>query len=221
MEAMADDTRPTSLRERKKQETRFAIFSAAMDLFLAKGFDNVSVAQVAASANVSSVTVFNYFPAKEDLIMRPMAEGMKDPGEALQDRAPGEPVLAALRRGFLADLAGREPQTGLNTDGLAFMRVIRDSSDLMARVMLLERRRENMLAAAIAEETGGAPSDVTPRVVAAAVMGVIGAVVAENWGRLMAGESPDAIAPDAVAHAEQAFAMLEVGLRDYGVAAGR
>ena len=217
---MAQETRPMGLRERKKLATRYAIFHAAMDLFIAKGFDNVSVAQIAEAANVSSVTVFNYFPAKEDLVMQPMTEGMKHPAAALHDPAPGETVLAALHRGFLADLMAREPQTGLNRDGMAFMNVVRGSSDLVARVMLLEQQQETELAAAIAKAVGAPPGDVSPRVVAAAVMGVIGAVVAGNWARLMAGEEPDAILPDAIAHADQAFALLESGLKDYGAAAG-
>ena len=56
------------LRERKKRQTREAIAAAAMALFVARGFDAVTVAEVARAADVSEKTVFNYFPAKEDLV---------------------------------------------------------------------------------------------------------------------------------------------------------
>lgn len=56
----------TGLRERKKQQARRAISEAAISLFLERGFDKVSVADVAAVANVSTVTVFNYFPAARE-----------------------------------------------------------------------------------------------------------------------------------------------------------
>ena len=56
------------LRERKKQQTREAIAAAAFDLFTERGFDGVTVAEVARRADVSEATVFNHFPTKEDLI---------------------------------------------------------------------------------------------------------------------------------------------------------
>lgn len=217
---MTEGAAPTpaaGLRERKKQETRFAIFRAAMELFVAKGFDQVSVAQVAEAANVSKVTVFNYFPTKEDLVMVPMAERMRDPGRPVRERAAGESALSALRREFIAELDRRESHVGLSPEGLDFMRVVRGSAALTGRTMLLDRKNELDLAETLAAETGAEPDDMTPHVVAAAVMGAVHAVVGENWRRLVAGESPDAIHADAVANAERAFAILEAGLGDYAV----
>ena len=64
------------LRERKKQRTREDIAAAAMALFSARGFDDVTVADVARAADVSEKTVFNYFPTKEDLVVHRGAERM-------------------------------------------------------------------------------------------------------------------------------------------------
>src|SRR5215831_5156904 len=85
-------------RERKREGTRRAITEAAMKLFLERGFDDVTVAEVAEAADVSVNTVFNHFPTKEDLFF-----GAEETSEAtlarlVDDRQPGEPVIAFLRR---------------------------------------------------------------------------------------------------------------------------
>src|SRR5437870_10519437 len=86
------------LRERKKQQTRQQIFDAASRLFEAKGFDRVTVAEVARAADVSEVTVFNYFPTKEDLFFGGMDAFEEQLVEAVRRRAAGESVLAVFRR---------------------------------------------------------------------------------------------------------------------------
>src|SRR4051812_50049663 len=94
------------LRERKKRQTRETIAHAAMALFAAHGFDAVTVADVARAADVSEKTVFNYFPAKEDLVLHGGEERRAAGIEAV--RAP--PGGAALRRplpGARARVGGR------------------------------------------------------------------------------------------------------------------
>lgn len=79
-------TAPLGLRERKRLETRTAISRAAAELFLRDGFHNVSVGEVAKVADVSKVTVFNYFPTKEDLALAPLAEHTGDEVRAVRER---------------------------------------------------------------------------------------------------------------------------------------
>src|SRR6266536_1138765 len=86
------------LRERKKRQTREAIAQAAMELFKARGFDAVTVAEVARAAGVSEKTVFNYFPAKEDLVAHRGAERMAELVDAVRSRPPGESLLEPFRR---------------------------------------------------------------------------------------------------------------------------
>src|SRR5215217_9663502 len=86
------------LRERKKQQTRRAIAQAAKGLFLERGFDRVSVAEVARVAEVSEQTVFNYFPTKEDLVYWRTGSFEEELLTAIRERAPGESVLAAFGR---------------------------------------------------------------------------------------------------------------------------
>ena len=94
------------LRERKKRQTRQVITEAAQRLFVARGFDAVTVADVAREANVSEGTVFNYFRTKEDLFYGQMEAFEAELIEAVRDRAPGESVLSAFRR-FNEDRSGR------------------------------------------------------------------------------------------------------------------
>ncbi|MFE7131018.1 TetR family transcriptional regulator [Streptomyces sp. NPDC057638] len=217
MTERAESAPGVGVRERKKRETRLAIHQAAMELFATRGFDQVSVAQVAEAAHVSKVTVFNYFPTKEDLVMVPLAERVADPGRPVRERAPGQSAVGALRREFLADLDRRAAHVGLDPGGLGLMRVVRGSAALTGRALLLERRNERRLAETLAAETGAAADDITSLVVAATVMAAMRAVVAENWRRLVEGDDEDAVHADAVADAERAFAILEEGLGAYAV----
>jgi AcrR family transcriptional regulator len=85
------------LRERKKRATRQAISNIATGLFLERGFDEVTVAEIAEAANVAKMTVFNYFPRKEDLFFDREEEGRVLLRDALEKRSRSEPPLAALR----------------------------------------------------------------------------------------------------------------------------
>src|SRR2546429_6454657 len=86
------------LRECKKLRTRQEIADKAMQLFVARGFDHVTVAEVAAAAGVSEKTVFNYFPTKEDLFFDEVPARQAALLAAIRGRAPGESILAALRQ---------------------------------------------------------------------------------------------------------------------------
>ncbi len=97
------------LRERKKQRTRALIADTARRLFLERGFDAVTVAEVARAAEVAEKTVFNYFPAKEDLVYWQLESFEDELLEAIRERSSGESVLAAfgrfvlVRRGLLTE----------------------------------------------------------------------------------------------------------------------
>src|ERR671937_3299296 len=86
------------LRERKKQRTRELIAETARRLFAERGFDRVTVAEVARAAEVSEQTVFNYFPSKEDLVYWRLESFEDELLTTIREREPGESVLAAFRR---------------------------------------------------------------------------------------------------------------------------
>src|SRR5215217_9379028 len=85
------------LRARKKRVARQAIAATARRLFAERGFDAVTVAEVAAAADVSEKTVFNHFATKEDLALAGREEGIAQFVAAIAERPPGTSVLDVFR----------------------------------------------------------------------------------------------------------------------------
>ncbi|MFI6993438.1 TetR/AcrR family transcriptional regulator [Nonomuraea wenchangensis] len=204
------------LRERKKRETRQRIADVAMGLFLAKGFDNVTVAEVARAADVSVNTVFNYFGTKEDLFADRQDVVVDLPARVLRERQPGEGVVRAFRRDFLDAIAGRDWRYGLNQGSDVFAGIVAASPALVARMREIQEQRETALARALADELDAAPEDLSPRLVATQVLAATRLLGAYAADRMAAGEDWAGIEPDLRTQAERAFDLLESGLGDYG-----
>lgn len=139
------------LRETKKQQTRTAIADAALELFLEHGFAQVTVADVARRAGVSTNTVFNYFSTKEDLFFDRQAEAEGHLAALVRDRAPGTCPVEVVRDSLLAALQRNEPMLGLHPGAVRFWQVIHDSPALRAREREIGERAEAALAVALAE----------------------------------------------------------------------
>jgi AcrR family transcriptional regulator len=204
------------LRERKKQQTRQLIAETAYRLFSERGFEAVTVAEVARAADVSEGTVFNYFPTKEDLFYGQMENFEAALVEAVRARPPGEPVLAAFRRSVVDGserLATEEAAGAIATAA----RVIAASPALQAREREIIARSTRALAELLAEETGSHGDDVVPLVVANALVGVQRTLVEYVHANILAGRRGPALTAEVRAQAERAFARLERGLADYDV----
>jgi AcrR family transcriptional regulator len=218
-------------RERKKRATRRHIAGTAARLFLERGFDDVSVAEIADAADVSKVTVFNYFPSKADMIFE-LAEEV-DAAAAVRERAPGEPPLLAVRRYYFDALERRAEWTCLHDGVDRFARVLWASPTLLSAAARRQRAAELELAAELARVAGETPWEVDPftdmdnsvppqaighRVVAAMLSGAIDQLISANAARMLAGQSADQAAPAAFAEAELAFDLLAAGIAGYGAA---
>src|SRR6201996_1917742 len=105
------------LRERKKEQTRAAITHTAIGLFLEHGFEQVSIAEIAEAAGVAKQTVTNYFPNKEDLVIRAQDGLIPDLAGAVRGRAPGESPVAALHRFVRGELDRRGGGGGARAPG--------------------------------------------------------------------------------------------------------
>lgn len=200
------------LREQKKLATRERLRRTAVDMFEERGFDNVSVAEIAEAAEVSKMTVFNYFPVKEDLVTGVAKHHIEEPAQVVRTRSPGQTPHEAMLEFFLASLAQREPFTGLCDlpEVLRLQRLISQTPALMARVQHYRHESEQLLAEVLVEEESS--SEVTARFIAAQILGTQQVLVSENLRRVLGGESADDAYPDAVAYAKHGYRLLEAGL---------
>jgi AcrR family transcriptional regulator len=208
----------SGLRERKKAQTRQLIAGAARRLFSERGFEAVTVAEVAAAADVSEATVFNYFPTKEDLFYSGLEAFEEALLNAIRERAPGESILAAFGRFVLEPrglLAEKDPRAGERL--AAISRVIAESPALLAREQRIFDRYTESLAALIAAETGAAADAAPPRVAAQALIGVHRTVVGYSRREILAGTRNPLLARRVRAETKRALALLERGLADYGI----
>ena len=211
-----------SLRERKKQQTREHIAATARELFAERGFERVTVAEIARAAEVAEKTVFNYFPTKEDLFYSRLESFEEELLGSIRERAPDTTVVDAFAgflltpRGVFASRA-RDDRSAALEELRTITRVITESPALLAREQHVFERYTVSLAALLAEETGARPEDVEGRVVANALIGVHRALIDEVRRRVLAGEDDlDRLARDLRAAARRALRRLESGLGSYG-----
>ena len=217
-EIRTTETEP-SLRERKKAATRERIADVARRLFLKRGFEAVTVAEIAQEADVAEKTVFNYFPAKEDLFYGRLEEFEEELLAAIRGREPGVSVIAAFRdfvmrsRGVL-QLADEEAATRQLRD---LNRVIGESPALRAREREIFARYTDSLAELIAKETAAKPAAIEPRVVASALIDVHRILIDIVRERTLAGDEASKIRRQLRTQAKRAFDLLEDGLAGYGI----
>src|SRR5580704_1667276 len=138
------------LRERRKQEARQAISGVAMAMFEARGFDEVTISQVAEAAGVSKMTVTNYFPRKEDLVFDRAEMIIGSLAGAVTGRASGESLLAAVRRDYAERIAEGDVTLGMPTP--TFARMVGGSHALTSRRREIADLTEQSLGDAIAAD---------------------------------------------------------------------
>ncbi len=156
------------LRERKRRQTRERLIEVASSLFLKKGFDAVTVEEIAAGADTTKRTFFDYFPSKEDVI----AAWQDDFGIALADavrkRPAKEPLAVSVERAFTDSIsAAAKPQS------IAIARLIRSTPALRAREQLKYARLEQMLADALMERVDDQQGRFRARMLAIIIIGAL------------------------------------------------
>lgn len=203
----------TQLRERKKQQTRQTISHVATGLFIERGFERTTIADIAAAAGVSKMTVTNYFPRKEDLFFDAADTVINAPARTVADRAHGESALTALRRAYLAAAERHEPLLGRFTPG--FARLIDDSPALRARLREIYDQQELALADALAQAVGPSAGVLEPRLAALQLAGVHRVLMEEARRRTLDGQDDEAFFSGLAASARIAFDLLEPALGSY------
>jgi AcrR family transcriptional regulator len=210
---------PPGLRERKRLRTHRTISETAIALFLERGYDQVSITEIAAAAEVSRRTLFAYFPSKDDLVLHRIADHQDEAARVVRERAPGEAPLDALHRHLRSALARRDPITGLcdNPEVVAFYQLIVNTPALASALSRYQARSEEALAAALRDATPAddPQSEQVARLAAAQIIAIHTTLGRANQARIAAGQTADAIAPDALAEADRAHQLLRSGLQPY------
>jgi AcrR family transcriptional regulator len=192
------------LRETKKLATRHHIAAEAMRLFATRGFDHVTVAEVAAEAGVSDKTVFNYFPTKEDLFFDEVPDRLRALTDAIRDRADGETILSSLRRMQLAQV-GRLTSPGF----VHFARIIEESPALQAKEVDVMARFAQVLTEAL---RGEGISERDARLAAGMLMSVHRQFFRAARHEALAGRHGPAATRRLRADVARAYELLEHGL---------
>jgi AcrR family transcriptional regulator len=201
-------------RERKRQETRAKIVDAAAELFAERGFDAVSVMEIARRAGVVEKTVFNHFPVKEGLVFDadpPMRAALLD---AVRRRPAGESVSAAAGSFVVAavSLLG----TPDAASGVARMaRIVRGSRTLQIREREILGELTGALAGLVAEETGARPEAVEPWLSAHAVLGLYASLLELARNQVLAGVTGPQLAAELRRQGRRGLSLLQFGLAGY------
>jgi AcrR family transcriptional regulator len=204
-------TASVGLRERKKLQTRESIADAAMGLFVQRGFDRVTVAEVAEAAGVSAKTVFNYFPTKEDLFFDEADAQEAALVAAIRERPPGESIAAAICRQE-AEHCARMCSRGF----AEFAKLIEDSPALRAKELEVMARFTRTIATTLEEEVGC--DQVEASVAASLLVGVVWQFFVMARKRALAGRHGAAAVRSLRADLERAYELLEHGLAGLGAA---
>ncbi|POX41218.1 TetR family transcriptional regulator [Streptomyces sp. Ru73] len=216
---MSEGKRPEGLRERKKRQTRQYLSDVATGLFLERGFDAVTVAEIAEACEVSVNTVYNYFPAKEDLFFD-RSKGVVDRlSRYVRGRRVGESAAAAVLRELREEVEAVSPKVGLMAGYERFMKVIHGSAALKARLWYLQQEQAEDLVHTLREETGAGADDLLPLLVAGQLNWVHSTLMGYIGRAMTAGGTPSQVSRDALTLMDELEDLLSERVLNYAVRA--
>ncbi|NEY33667.1 TetR family transcriptional regulator [Streptomyces sp. PRKS01-65] len=205
------------LRERKKRQTRQYISDVATGLFLERGFDAVTVAEVAQAANVSVNTVYNYFPAKEDLFLDRSRGVIDRLSRWVRGRSDGESAARAVLRELREEVESVSPRMGLMEGYESFMRVIQDSPALRSRMWAIGQEVLLNLERTLREETGAGAGDPMPALMAGQINWLHSTLMAAIGERMVRGGKPAEVSREALVLLDEMEGLLSDRVLNYAV----
>jgi AcrR family transcriptional regulator len=209
-------------RAQKKAETHDLIRAVAQSLFAERGFDDVTIADIARSADVAVQTVFNHFPTKEDLFFAERTPWVQGPAVAVRSRAAHVAPLTALRR-YLVDLVGHRVGSRGEAERQRYLAVLEGSDALVVRERELVRETETRLAAALAEAWRGEADpcavQTAAQLTAATWTATIRVIIIDRRVSDTTGTDPHAVAADLCALTDTVLRHLETSLPSVALAA--
>ncbi len=205
------------LRERKKRETRQRISDIATGLFLEHGFVTVTIADVAEAADVSVNTVYNYFPAKEDLFFD-RSQGVVDRlSRWVRGRDPGESATRAVLRELRAETEAVSPRMGLIEGYDRFMRCIDEAPPLRSRLWSIQQELQDNLEATLREEAGAGDDDPLPGLIAGQICWIHGTVFVAIGREMVKGRNPDEVSREMLVLLDGIEELLSEKVLNYAV----
>ncbi len=214
-----DEGMAEGLRERKKRQTRQYISDVATGLFLERGFDAVTIAEIAEAADVSVNTVYNYFPSKEDLFLDRVEGVVGKLSRCVRARDVGESAGAAVLRELRAEVEAVSPRIGLMEGYDRFMKVIHGAAGLKARLWYIQQEVLDRLEATLREETGAGESDPMPTLVAGQLAWVQSTLMAMIGRAMVAGGKPAEVSREALGLLDDMEDLLSEKVLNYAVRA--
>lgn len=205
------------LRERKKRQTKQRISDIATGLFLEHGFVTVTVAEVAEAADVSVNTVYNYFPAKEDLFLDRLDGVTMRLARMIRGRDAGESAAAAVLRGMRQDIGAVSPAYGLMEGFDAFMNVIEHAPTLKARLFRLQQEVQDAVVATLREETGAPADDPLPLLVGGQLAWIENTVVGYITREMTSGGKATTVSREALVLLDEIEDLLSDRVLTYAV----
>jgi len=197
------------LRTRKKEQTRRRIADVALRMFAERGFEAVTINQIAEVAEVARATMFAYFPTKEALVLDGV--GAERLSTVVERRSPGQSFLEALRA-YYEGLASAE-LSGVELDTLTTrVRVIRDSPALRSAATALLYQQRDDLAKSLVTEVGESAAKIVAALVAAALL----TLQESYFERLLDGVPPKQASTRLAEEFDLAFDLLRRGLERSG-----
>ena len=170
--------KPTGLRERKKERTKTELAAAALRLFAERGFDAVTVDDIAAAVDVSPRTFFRHFGSKEDVLLRDHGEQLARLVDELAERPGNESPLTAVR---LAIIAVAKAYANSGEELFVRTRLMVDTPSLLGRSLELQQSWEQVIAEAVAARLSIAvDDDLRPRLVGACAVAAL-RVATDAW----------------------------------------
>ncbi|MFE1766327.1 TetR/AcrR family transcriptional regulator [Streptomyces angustmyceticus] len=207
------------LRERKKRQTRQYISDVATGMFLERGFDAVTITEIAEAAEVSVNTVYNYFPAKEDLFLD-RSEGIVDRlSRFVRGRPAGESAAGAVLRELREEVEAVSPRVGLMEGYGRFMRVVHGAPTLKARLWYLQQDIHLNLEETLREETGAAAGDPLPGLMAGQIGWVHQSLMGWITQQMLDGRKPAEASREALGLLDEMADLLGEKVLNYAVRA--
>ena len=162
MSSLDTPSRKLGLRERKKQQTREKIARVALELFAERGYDETTLAEIAAAADVAPRTIFAYFESKDDILLCEEVSFLGELKRQLDERPAGTTTVDTLRE-FLSHIEAPDEAAQRRK------RVMTANPALKKKMRASLAELEPMLAESIAKDLGAGPDDIRPLLIAASM----------------------------------------------------